>query len=200
MTSEAPEGYPGKRAAEIASITYRQLDYWARTGLVRPSLQRATGSGSRRLYSYRDLLELGRQAGVKPAMEYISFFGSVSRLDQARRIVEEANDPDATVIIDSFHTWNSGGDIEELRGLPAERISHFHIDDADPEMPAGTQADPNRVMPGDGPIDLEGEISILREIGYEGTVSLELFNPGLWEKDPAEVLAVGIERMRGLLG
>jgi sugar phosphate isomerase/epimerase len=43
-------------------------------------------------------------------------------------------------------------------------------------------------------------ISILREIGYEGTVSLELFNPGLWEKDPAEVLAVGIERMRGLLG
>ena len=58
MTSEAPEGYPGKRAAEIASITYRQLDYWARTGLVGPSLQRATGSGSRRLYSYRDLLEL----------------------------------------------------------------------------------------------------------------------------------------------
>ena len=122
----------------------------------------------------------------------------MSRLDQARRIGEEANDPDATVIIDSFHTWNSGGDIEELRELPAERISHFHIDDADPVMPAGTQADPNRVMPGDGPIVLEGEISILREIGYEGTVSLELFNPGLWEKDPAEVLAVGIERMRGL--
>ncbi len=58
MTSEAPQGYPGKRAAEIAGITYRQLDYWARTGLVGPSLARATGSGSRRLYSYRDLLEL----------------------------------------------------------------------------------------------------------------------------------------------
>ena len=50
------EGYPGKRAAEIAGITYRQLDYWARTDLVMPSLARATGSG--RLYSYRDLLEL----------------------------------------------------------------------------------------------------------------------------------------------
>ena len=58
MTSEAPEGYPGKRAAEIAGITYRQLDYWARTDLVKPSMQRATGSGSRRIYSYRDLLEL----------------------------------------------------------------------------------------------------------------------------------------------
>ncbi len=61
MTTKAPatqEGYPGKRAAEIAGITYRQLDYWARTDLVMPSLARATGSGSRRLYSYRDLLEL----------------------------------------------------------------------------------------------------------------------------------------------
>ncbi len=66
-------------------------------------------------------------------------------------------------------------------------------------MPAGTQTDPNRVLPGDGPIDLAGEIAILREIGYEGTVSLELFNPGLWEKDPAEVLRTGIERMRELL-
>ncbi|MEE3053300.1 MAG: sugar phosphate isomerase/epimerase [Planctomycetota bacterium] len=148
---------------------------------------------------YRDLLKLGREAGVRPTMEYISFFGSVSRLDQARRIVEEANDPDATVIIDSFHTWNSGGNIEELRKLPAERISHYHIDDADPQMPAGSQTDPNRVMPGDGPIDLAAEIEILREIGYEGTVSLELFNPGLWEKDPADVLATGLERMRELL-
>jgi len=132
-------------------------------------------------------------------MEYISFFGSVSRLDQAWRIVQEADDPDATIIIDSFHTWNSGGDINELSELPPGRISHFHIDDADPQMPPGTQADPNRVMPGDGPIDLEAEISILREIGYEGTVSLELFNPELWEKDPAEVLCTGIERMRELL-
>jgi DNA-binding transcriptional MerR regulator len=52
------DGYSAKRAAEIAGIAYRQLDYWARTDLVRPSLARATGSGSRRRYSYRDLLEL----------------------------------------------------------------------------------------------------------------------------------------------
>lgn len=52
------EGYSGKRAAEICGITYRQLDYWTRTELVRPSLAEARGSGSRRRYSYRDLLEL----------------------------------------------------------------------------------------------------------------------------------------------
>ncbi len=50
--------YSGKRAAEIVGITYRQLDYWARTDLIRPSLADAAGSGSRRRYSYQDLLEL----------------------------------------------------------------------------------------------------------------------------------------------
>jgi DNA-binding transcriptional MerR regulator len=52
------EEFSGKRAAEVVGITYRQLDYWARTDLVRPSVTDAKGSGSRRRYSYRDLLEL----------------------------------------------------------------------------------------------------------------------------------------------
>jgi len=51
-------GYSGTQAAKIVGITYRQLDYWARTDLLRPSLAEADGSGSRRQYSYRDLLEL----------------------------------------------------------------------------------------------------------------------------------------------
>lgn len=52
------QGFSGTKTAEVVGITYRQLDYWARTGLVRPTLADAAGSGSRRLYSYRDLLEL----------------------------------------------------------------------------------------------------------------------------------------------
>lgn len=51
-------GFSGTKAAGVVGITYRQLDYWARTNLVRPSLVDASGSGSRRLYGYRDLLEL----------------------------------------------------------------------------------------------------------------------------------------------
>jgi DNA-binding transcriptional MerR regulator len=51
-------GFSGTAAAGIVGISYRQLDYWARTNLVRPSLADASGSGSRRKYSYRDLLEL----------------------------------------------------------------------------------------------------------------------------------------------
>lgn len=50
--------FSGTQAAEIVGITYRRLDYWARTDLVRPSAVDASGSGSRRRYTYRDLLEL----------------------------------------------------------------------------------------------------------------------------------------------
>lgn len=52
------QSFTGKRTAEIVGITYRQLDYWARTDLVRPSITDAKGSGSRRRYGYQDLLEL----------------------------------------------------------------------------------------------------------------------------------------------
>ena len=55
----APEiGYRGATACVAAGITYRQLDYWARTGLVEPSVQGASGSGSQRLYAFRDILVL----------------------------------------------------------------------------------------------------------------------------------------------
>jgi len=51
-------GFSGQQAAKVVGISYRQLDYWARTDLIRPTLSDATGSGSRRRYSYQDLLEL----------------------------------------------------------------------------------------------------------------------------------------------
>jgi DNA-binding transcriptional MerR regulator len=51
-------GYRGPTACAAAGITYRQLDYWARTGLVEPSVRAAHGSGSQRLYSFRDILVL----------------------------------------------------------------------------------------------------------------------------------------------
>ena len=51
-------GYRGPQACKIVGITYRQLDYWTRTGLVTPSKQGAQGSGTQRLYSFNDLLQL----------------------------------------------------------------------------------------------------------------------------------------------
>ncbi len=51
-------GYRGPTACQIANITYRQLDYWARTSLVVPAIRGAAGSGSQRLYSFKDILVL----------------------------------------------------------------------------------------------------------------------------------------------
>ncbi|MGI8880682.1 MAG: MerR family transcriptional regulator [Jatrophihabitans sp.] len=55
---EEGTGYRGPTACAAAGITYRQLDYWARTGLVSPSVRSAAGSGSQRLYSFKDILVL----------------------------------------------------------------------------------------------------------------------------------------------
>ncbi|HWL60799.1 MAG TPA: MerR family transcriptional regulator [Microbacteriaceae bacterium] len=61
------EGYRGAVAARVAGITYRQLDYWDRSGLVSPSVRGATGSGSQRLYGFRDILTLKLVAGLLEA-------------------------------------------------------------------------------------------------------------------------------------
>ncbi|HET7387038.1 MAG TPA: MerR family transcriptional regulator [Nocardioidaceae bacterium] len=51
-------GYRGPTVCNAAGITYRQLDYWARTGLIEPTVRGATGSGTQRLYSFQDILLL----------------------------------------------------------------------------------------------------------------------------------------------
>ena len=63
FTGDLPEldeevGYRGPTACKAAGITYRQLDYWARNGLVEPSVRPAGGSGTQRLYGFRDILVL----------------------------------------------------------------------------------------------------------------------------------------------
>jgi DNA-binding transcriptional MerR regulator len=54
----AERGFRGPQVCSIVGISYRQLDYWARTDLLKPSIREARGSGSQRQYSYRDLVEL----------------------------------------------------------------------------------------------------------------------------------------------
>ncbi len=77
------EGFRGPQVCKIVGITYRQLDYWARTDLIRPSIADARGSGTQRRYSYRDLVELKVIKGLLDA--------GVS-LQQARRAIEYLRD------------------------------------------------------------------------------------------------------------
>jgi sugar phosphate isomerase/epimerase len=149
---------------------------------------------------YRDLLQIGRETGVRAVLEYISFFASLNNVADTVAVLDECGDPDACLILDAFHNWNQRTTFDDLRALSPERIVHYHIDDAAPGIPSGSQKDPDRVMIGDGVIDLRAELSILREKGYDRWLSLELFNAEWWAKDPMETAKVGIERMRELCG
>ena len=64
-------GYRGPSACRAAGITYRQLDYWARTGLVEPSVRSAGGSGTQRLYGFRDILVLKRLLDTGVSLQQI---------------------------------------------------------------------------------------------------------------------------------
>jgi len=148
---------------------------------------------------FKNLLDAGRQIGVRPVMEYLGFCPSVYKISQALEIVEETGDADAALLPDAFHNYRGGSTLDDFRRVPLERIAHYHLDDAPADPPREQQSDPDRVMPGDGVLDLRAEIDLLREKGYQGTISLELFNPTLWEQDPNDVLSLGMERMKELL-
>lgn len=109
----AQQGFSGKRTAEIVDITYRQLDYWARTDLVKPSLAQAKGSGSRREYSYRDLVEL---KVIKALLD------AGIRLEQVRKVFSYMKDQlgedvvSANLVIDGSNSVvvNTGEELIDL--------------------------------------------------------------------------------------
>lgn len=151
---------------------------------------------------YADLLRIGQETGVQAVLEYISFFASLNNvpdtvtvLDRCEGVVDGAK---PVTILDAFHNWNNRTTLDDIRALPLERIAHYHIDDAATDIPAGRQKDPDRVMVGDGAIDLAAELTVLKEKGYDKWLSLELFSEAWWAKDPLETAKIGLERMREL--
>ncbi|MEM1441690.1 MAG: sugar phosphate isomerase/epimerase family protein [Verrucomicrobiota bacterium] len=148
---------------------------------------------------YSDLLKIGKEAGVQAVLEYISFFASLNNVPDAVTVMERC-DPELNpvTILDAFHTWNNRTTQEDIAALPLEQISHYHIDDANPDIPRYEQKDPDRVMVGDGAIDLAAELTLLKEKGYDKWLSLELFSEAWWARDPLECARIGLERMEEL--
>lgn len=148
---------------------------------------------------YRDLLQIGRDTGVRAVLEYISFFASLNNIPDTVAVLDQCDDQgDACTILDAFHNWNNKTTLDDIRALPLERIVHYHIDDAANDIPSGQQKDPDRVMVGDGAIDLKSELTVLKEKGYDKWLSLELFSEAWWAKDPLETAKIGLDRMRAL--
>ncbi|MEM9281093.1 MAG: sugar phosphate isomerase/epimerase [Verrucomicrobiota bacterium] len=147
---------------------------------------------------YNGLLQIGRETGVQAVLEYISFFKSLNNLPDAVTVMERTGASDTVTILDAFHNWNNRTTLEDVKAIPLDRVSHYHINDAPDGIPSGQQNDSHRVMVGDGIIDLKAELTALKEKGYDKWLSLELFNEEWWAKDPLETAKVGIERMKAL--
>ena len=145
---------------------------------------------------YAELMELGLKYGVRPAMEYLGFAQELNTIEAAMEVMDRSGHPEATIILDPFHNHRGGGPMESIRKLTADQVAMSHFNDAPADPPANEQRDPDRVLPGEGNVDLKKYCDLLREIGYQGWLSLELFRQDLWDRDPAEVAALGLECMK----
>jgi len=145
---------------------------------------------------YRELLEIGANAGVKPAMEFLGFVKSVHTIEQAWQIVQDANHPYASIVMDPFHILRGGGSYESIAKVPGSKVAIWHWNDCPPTPPIPELSDADRVLPGDGIAPLREMERLIKASGYSGYVSLELFNPSLWARDPEEVARIGLEKMQ----
>jgi 2-keto-myo-inositol isomerase len=148
--------------------------------------------------NYRELLELGRRIGVKPAMEFLGFVEDLNTIEGALEVITKAGDPDGTIVLDPFHIFRGGGSAASISKLKAEQIAICHFNDIPATPPRLEQHDKDRVYPGDGVFDLKGMLNLLRQVGYYRWLSLELFREDLWASDPLEVARVGLEKMRAI--
>lgn len=132
---------------------------------------------------------------VRIAFEFLGFFDCPIGTPQAAAAAVEGL-LDVDLVLDSCH-WHASG-AGALDAFPVERIAMVHLNDA-PAKPPREIEDADRVLPGEGVIRLQQMLSALRSRGYSGPWSLETFNPGYWEEDPASVARRGREALDRLL-
>jgi len=110
-----------------------------------------------------------------------------------------AGHPNACVLPDFYHIYKGGNDFASLGMIEASRMHCFHINDYPADPPRESIGDKHRVFPGDGVCPLPEIIRKLIAHGFQGTFSLELFNPEYWERDPLDVASEGLEKSRAVV-
>ena len=144
---------------------------------------------------YAALCEVGRDAGVVPQLEVWGFAATLSRLGEAVYVAAESSAANACLLLDAYHVYKGGSGFEGLHLLGPRSMHVFHINDYPADPPRETITDAARVMPGDGVAPLGDILRTFAAIGFDGALSLELFNPGLWERDPSAVAREGREKI-----
>jgi sugar phosphate isomerase/epimerase len=142
--------------------------------------------------------ERAAQFGVEPWLEFLGFVDKYKTQNSVLSLARTFR-PTMPIVSDTYHLMRGGGSLEGLLELKPSELGIFHINDLPANPPIAIQTDNDRVMLGEGTLDLPNVIQFLKKIGYEGPVSLELFNEKLWANDPASVLKTGFERLAALL-
>lgn len=143
---------------------------------------------------YRELCELGDQMGIVPIMEVWGFSKSIGRLSEAAFVAIESGHRKACVLPDVFHLYKGGSGYNGLRELSANALPVIHVNDYPAQPPRAEIKDSARVYPGDGVAPLKQMIRDLRDIGFRGVLSLELFNPTYYKQDALEVAVTGLKK------
>jgi sugar phosphate isomerase/epimerase len=146
---------------------------------------------------YSELMRIGRDDyGITIAFEFVGFFKGVHRLGQACAVALDANDPTACLIMDTFHLHRGGSGFHGIRHLDGDFIAIFHWNDVPDGMTREAMGDKDRLFPGDGVLPLGQALRDLKEIGYAGPLSLEIFKEDYWQQDLTEVARAGLDKMR----
>ncbi len=143
---------------------------------------------------FYEILELGREVGIVPTIEFLGQSGQINTIEICMDFLKRVNHPDGKMVVDSYHLWRGGGKIEDFAKADVSIVSMLHINDITPEIDRAVYRDRNRILPGDGVLDLTRFIAIAREMGYSGVVSLGVYNRALWERDSLEVCIDGYQK------
>lgn len=147
-------------------------------------------------HRYRELLDLGGSEGALPSFEFLGFVGRFCTLESALDVLNAADHPLGTTILDPFHIFRGGGSMESITLLKAHQIAVSHFNDAPTHPPRPQQHDADRVWPGLGHLDLRRYLDLLEQTGFRGFLSLELFREDLWARDPVEVAQEGMRHLQ----
>ncbi len=148
---------------------------------------------------YRALLELGDRYDCTPQLEVWGFSKNLSHLREVLYVTAASNHPKACILPDVYHLYKGGSNFTELGLMSCSRVHVFHMNDY-PDTPAReTIADKDRVYPTDGTAPMRHILGTMVANGFQGILSLELFNRGYWEQDPNLVAKTGLEKMKKAL-
>ena len=148
---------------------------------------------------YKRLLDLGRETGVMPQLEFWGASPVLWHLGQVLMIAAAADDPDVKILPDVYHMFRGGSGFDALKMLNGNLIDIFHMNDYPASKPREEQDDSDRVFPGDGSAPVQQILTDLRNMGGEKVLSLELFNRSYWEEDPLLVARRGLDKMKALV-